>query len=70
MRSRLDDLLPRGTKLADAPVGAKGLPMALWRKLMMDEMFAASYKIALGSEAPLSKQRVWSPRDSYGMKSV
>ena len=64
----LKDLFTRGSKLSDVPPDFRGMPYREWRRLEMARQ-AERYRAKLDpAEAPLSKQRIWTPRDGYGMK--
>lgn len=67
--SRLDELLPRGTKLKDAPPAARGIPYAEWHRLKLAKIFA-EYEPPPAEDAPLSKKALATKRDNYGWKSL
>jgi hypothetical protein len=68
----LSDLYPAGTKLAEVNPNFRGMPLKTWQALKIVEQ-AEAHRKALNlnpEDAPLSKQRVYTPRDGYGMKSI
>lgn len=65
-------VLPARTKLADVPPNHRGMPFRAWRNADLDKQSAA-HKRAITTkpeDAPLAKKAIWTPRDSYGMKSI
>lgn len=66
-------LYPRGTRLADVPPDFRGVPLRQWledcreaERQRAARWFAQHYP----DGPPLSRQRIYSPRDGYGMKSA
>ena len=64
------DIYPSGKKMSAVPYEFKGLSLKQWRKLDITAQCDAWLATQDPDEAPLSKQRVWNPRDSYGMKGL
>lgn len=68
----LADLYPRGTKLADVPGHFRGMGLRQYEMLDIErqcEEYRRSIRVA-PEEAPISRKRVWSKRDSYGWRSA
>ena len=59
-------LLPPGTPLSDVPPDHKGLSLRQWRDLNWLEMRAA----IPDASAPVSQDRIITPRDNYGWRSI
>lgn len=66
----LADLFSPGSNLADIPGHFVGMPLKRWKLEKLSEQARATYLPVTPSDAPLSKKAIWSPRDSYGMKSI
>ena len=64
----LSDLYPSGTPLTEVNPDFRGMPFRQWRNLKLSEQAEEHRKTLNPEDAPLSKQRLWNPRDDYGMK--
>lgn len=68
---KLEDLKPAGTRLADVEPEFRGMPLAQWLRASsvgVTRQCEAHLATQDPSSAPLGKQRVATPRDSYGIK--
>jgi hypothetical protein len=64
----LADLFSSGSHLSDVPPEFRGMPLRQWQELKTAEQCSRYIAMLNPENAPLSKQRVWTPRDGYGMK--
>jgi hypothetical protein len=64
----LSDLFSPGSHLADVPPEFRGMPLRQWQALKIAEQCSQYVATKDPDRAPLSKQRIWTPRDSYGIK--
>jgi hypothetical protein len=70
---RLSDLYPSGTKMSEVHPDFRGMSLERWKLLKISEQANAYQKTITAEQkkaAPISAQRIWTPRDSYGMKGV
>lgn len=70
---KLEDLKPAGTRLADVEPEFIGMPLNQWlRASSVGITRQCNEYLAMQdpSQAVLSKQRVATPRDSYGIKGI
>jgi hypothetical protein len=66
----LRDLFTSGSRLADVPPHFRGMPFKQWRRLQLAKQCSEYLSKLKPEDAPLSKQRIWNPRDSYGLKGT
>lgn len=77
----LSQLYTTGTKLADVKPDFRGMPLAEWLQKSTCRMIQAVAAERIGLEFPIeihsrqskkkvAEQRVYTPRDGYGMKGV
>lgn len=66
----LSELFSRGSKRSDVPDHFHGMRLREW-KLKQVSSQAEEYRKTLEDTVPaLNRKRIWSPPDSYGMKSI
>jgi hypothetical protein len=68
----LTDLYPPETPMSEVHPNFHGMSLRRWKLLDLSrqaEAFRKAHPIK-PEDAPLSQQRIWTPRDSYGLKGV
>ena len=61
-------VFPKGTRMSDVPADFRGIGFRQWRAQDIAEQCSEYLSKLNPEDAPLSKQRLWNPRDGYGMK--
>jgi hypothetical protein len=56
--------------MANVPPEKRGIPLHQWRLQQITEQCSEYLRTKDPTKAPLSQQRLWNPRDSYGMKGL
>jgi hypothetical protein len=65
----MQECFSRGTPLAEVPPEARGISLAEWQRRMYADIWqqAAEHRKTAPPNAKLMGQKVWTPRDSYGL---
>lgn len=66
----LADLFSPGSKLSDVPLSFRGMTLLEWRRADIHRQCSEYLAKLDPANAPLSKQKLWTPRDSYGLKGI
>ena len=68
----LTDLYPPETPMAEVHPAFHGMSLRRWKLLDLTRQAQAHYKAnpMKPEDAPLNRTRIWTPRDSYGMKGI
>lgn len=66
----LSDLFSPGSKLSDVPLSFRGMTLLEWQRADIHEQCSKHLATLDPATAPLNQKRIWTPRDSYGLKGI
>jgi len=66
----LSDLFSPGSKLSEVPISFHGMTVMEWQRADIHRQCSEYLATLDPNEAPLSKKKIWTPRDSYGLKGI
>ena len=66
---KLEHLFTTGTRMAEVPPDARGMPLRMWRRLELERQCNAHLRTLDPEKAPLAKKALATSRDNYGWRS-